>query len=169
MGSRKTCTNVLNVELHHIESALHIGQIIVWWENSYHIFLDVKIVFDTDNMITGLWFIPTEVTVEYEPPEYADLNSFTELNITIGSEEWLLPGTLTIPTVSKLSPVVILVHGSGPNDRDETIGPNKPFKDLAWGLATRGIAVLRYEKRTSEHSEKIVEILELTNSGQNWM
>jgi dienelactone hydrolase len=40
------------------------------------------------------------------------------------------------------------VHGSGPNDRDETIGPNKPFRDLAWGLASRGIAVLRYEKRT---------------------
>lgn len=47
-------------------------------------------------------------------------------------------------------PAVVLVHGSGPNDRDETIGPNKPFKDLAWGLATRGIAVLRYEKRTKQ-------------------
>lgn len=47
-------------------------------------------------------------------------------------------------------PAVTLVHGSGPNDRDETIGPNKPFKDLAWGLATRGIAVLRYEKRTKQ-------------------
>ena len=39
----------------------------------------------------------------------------------------------------------------GPNDRDETIGPNKPFRDLAHGLASRGIAVLRYEKRTKEH------------------
>lgn len=47
-------------------------------------------------------------------------------------------------------PAVVLVHGSGPNDRDESIGPNKPFKDLAWGLATRGVAVLRYEKRTKQ-------------------
>src|SRR5665254_10563 len=43
---------------------------------------------------------------------------------------------------------VVLVQGSGPSDRDETIGPNKPFRDIAWGLASAGIAVLRYDKRT---------------------
>jgi alpha-beta hydrolase superfamily lysophospholipase len=46
----------------------------------------------------------------------------------------------------------VLVHGSGPNDRDETLGPNKPFRDIAEGLATRGIAVLRYDKRTRVHT-----------------
>jgi len=58
-------------------------------------------------------------------------------------------GTLTLPK-NKLSnlPVTVLVHGSGPNDRDETIGPNKPFRDLAWGLAKYGIATYRYDKRT---------------------
>jgi pimeloyl-ACP methyl ester carboxylesterase len=45
-------------------------------------------------------------------------------------------------------PVVVLVHGSGAHDRDETIGPNKPFRDLAQGLAAAGIATLRYDKRT---------------------
>jgi len=50
---------------------------------------------------------------------------------------------------------VILVHGSGPHDRDETIGPNKPFRDLAWGLANRGIAVLRYEKRTHQYGDRM--------------
>jgi dienelactone hydrolase len=50
-----------------------------------------------------------------------------------------------------------LVHGSGPNDRDETVGANKPFRDLAWGLAARGIAVLRYEKRTREYAAKFRE------------
>ena len=50
----------------------------------------------------------------------------------------------------------MLVHGSGPNDRDETILANKPFRDLAWGLASKGIAVLRYEKRTKEHSAKLM-------------
>ena len=50
---------------------------------------------------------------------------------------------------------MVLVHGSGPNDRDETIGPNRPFRDLAWGLASRGIAVLRYEKRTKHHRTKL--------------
>jgi len=48
---------------------------------------------------------------------------------------------------------VVLVQGSGPHDQDETIGPNKPFKDLAWGLASDGIAVLRYNKRTFQHPE----------------
>ncbi|MGH7293760.1 MAG: alpha/beta hydrolase family protein, partial [Polyangiaceae bacterium] len=45
-------------------------------------------------------------------------------------------------------PAVVLVHGSGPEDRDETILGTKVFRDLAWGLASRGIAVLRYDKRT---------------------
>jgi pimeloyl-ACP methyl ester carboxylesterase len=42
----------------------------------------------------------------------------------------------------------VLVQGSGPLDRDSTIGPNRPFRDLAWGLAARGVATLRYAKRT---------------------
>ncbi len=41
-----------------------------------------------------------------------------------------------------------MVHGSGASDRDETVGANKPFRDLAYGLAERGIAVIRYDKRT---------------------
>ncbi len=56
-------------------------------------------------------------------------------------------------------PAVILVHGSGPNDRDETIGGNKPFKDLAWGLASRSIAVLRYEKRTKQYPQEISAVI----------
>jgi dienelactone hydrolase len=63
-----------------------------------------------------------------------------------------LPGTLSIPNGGGRYAAVVLVHGSGPQDADETIGPNKPFKDLAWGLASRKIAVLRYNKRTLEHA-----------------
>jgi Dienelactone hydrolase and related enzymes len=60
------------------------------------------------------------------------------------------PQPSSIPKGEGPFPAVVLVHGSGPHDRDETIGPNKVFKDVAWGLATRGVAVLRYEKRTKE-------------------
>ena len=79
---------------------------------------------------------------------------FTEEPITVGARDWPLPGTLTRPKGVASAPLVILVHGSGPNDRDETIGPNKPFRDLAQGLATRGIAVIRYDKRTLEHKQR---------------
>jgi len=69
----------------------------------------------------------------------------------VGTGQWRLPATLTMPKGEGPFPVVILVHGSGPNDRDETLAASKPFKDLAWGLATRRIAVLRYEKRTRHY------------------
>lgn len=58
-----------------------------------------------------------------------------------------LPGTLTVPAGAGPFPGVVLVHGSGAGDRDETIGGNKTFRDIAWGLAARGIVVLRYDKR----------------------
>ena len=53
-----------------------------------------------------------------------------------------------------------------PNDRDETLGPNKPFRDLAWGLADRGIAVLRYDKRTEVHGGKMGGNKNLTVRGE---
>ena len=70
-----------------------------------------------------------------------------DIEVQIGDRNDL-PGTLTLPRGAGPFPVVVLVHGSGAHDRDETIGANKPFRDIAHGLAERGIAVLRYEKRT---------------------
>ena len=116
-------------------------------------FLDIKLVFDGEKNISGFHFVPTEIEYEYETPEYADPDAFEEVNVTVGIGEWALPGTLTLPKGEGTFPAVVLVHGSGPNDRDESIGPNKPFKDLAWGLASKGIAVLRYEKRNKEYPE----------------
>jgi dienelactone hydrolase len=112
--------------------------------------LDVKVVFDSAGLVAGLFFLPAE----YVPPAYVQPDSFTEQEVTVGSGEWALPGTLAMPKGDGPFPVVVLVHGSGPQDRDETIAPNKPFRDLAWGLASRGIAVLRYEKRTRQYASK---------------
>jgi dienelactone hydrolase len=82
------------------------------------------------------------------PAAYVDLGSFTDTDVTVGSAPWALPGTLSMPNGSGPFPAVVLVAGSGPEDRDATIGPNKPLRDIAWGLASAGIAVLRYDKRT---------------------
>lgn len=81
--------------------------------------------------------------------------NFTEEDTEIGEAPWKLPATLTIPAGTGPHPGVVLIHGSGPNDRDESIGPNKPFLDLAWGLASRGVAVLRYEKRTRQYPREL--------------
>ncbi len=109
--------------------------------------LDAKIVFDAENRVSGLFFVPAG---KYQSPAYVKPSSFDETEVNIGKGLLTLPGTLVIPKGTGPYPVVILVHGSGPHDRDETIGPNKPFRDLAQGLASRGIAVLRYEKRTKQ-------------------
>ena len=94
---------------------------------------------------------------ETPEPAYADKSKFIEKEVTVGAPGWPLPGTLTRPKEGGLAPLVILVHGSGPNDRNETLGPNAPFRDLAHGLATRGIAVLRYDKRTFAQKEKLIK------------
>ena len=59
-----------------------------------------------------------------------------------------LPGLLTLPKGEGPFPAVVLIHGSGSCDMDETLGSQKPFRDLAEGLASRGIAVYRFDKRT---------------------
>lgn len=82
------------------------------------------------------------------PAAYVRPGSFTDSAVTVGSAPWALPGTLSMPNGTGPFPAVVLVQGSGPNDRDETIGPNKPLRDIAWGLASAGIAVLRYDRRT---------------------
>jgi len=114
-------------------------------------YLDMRIVFDENDLIAGLQFVPTQGSDGYKPPKYANYSMFSETNVTIGEKPWEISGTLTMPKGKGDFSIVILVHGSGANDRDETIGPNKPFKDIALGLASQKIAVLRYEKRTKEY------------------
>src|SRR5690554_1224314 len=74
--------------------------------------------------------------------------SHSEREFSVGEGELALPGTLAMPEGEGPFPAVVLVHGSGPQDRDSTIGPNRPLRDIALGLAGRGIATLRYDKRT---------------------
>ena len=66
-----------------------------------------------------------------------------------------LPGTLTVPKGEGPFPAVILLQGSGPSDRDETIGGLKPFRDIAEGLAEQGVAVYRFDKRTYAYGAEL--------------
>ncbi|MFK7822074.1 MAG: alpha/beta hydrolase family protein [Planctomycetaceae bacterium] len=71
------------------------------------------------------------------------------------SDSLTLAGTLTVPKKPGRHPVIILISGSGPQDRDETLMGHKPFLVLADYLSRRGIAVLRYDDRgTAESSGK---------------
>jgi uncharacterized protein len=95
-------------------------------------------------------------------PDYSKPGSFTEREVTIGTDQWKLPGTLTVPAGAGPFPGIVLVHASGPNDRDETVFGTKVFKDLAEGLASRGIAVLRYEKRTRIYASRVQSMPEFS-------
>jgi dienelactone hydrolase len=103
--------------------------------------------------IAGLYFKPmtTKTAASSSPatsPPYANATKFRSEAVTIGDDPWKLPGTLTIPAGNGPFPAVVLLAGSGPHDRDESVGANHVFKDLAEGLSSRGIIVLRYDKRT---------------------
>lgn len=117
-----------------------------------------RIVFDSEYAIAG-FFLDTPLTEGYSPPDYADESLFTESNVSIGHPDWELPAVVTMPKGTGPFPAVVLVHGSGSSDMDVTIGDNKPFKDIAWGLASQGIAVIRYDKRTYVYGEEMAAII----------
>ncbi|HEY6327748.1 MAG TPA: alpha/beta fold hydrolase [Blastocatellia bacterium] len=123
--------------------------------------IDIKLVYTDAKEITGMFFLPAGNTPEYvyKTPDYARPASFTEKEVQVGSGEWVLPGTLTLPVGPGPFPAAVLVHGSGPEDRNESAGPNRPFQDIAWGLASRGIAVLRYDKRNKVYPQKVVPLI----------
>ena len=113
--------------------------------------LALRIVLNAEGQLSGLWLDAVNPSVDDKPPAYVDKNKFREEKVTVSAGRYELPGTLTIPTAAGPHPAVVLVHGSGPHDEDETVGANKPFRDLAWGLGSRGVAVVRYVKRTKQH------------------
>jgi dienelactone hydrolase len=120
--------------------------------------LEFVVPFDAQMRMPGFRARPPVSHEPWAAPSYAHPDAFVERPVTVGSGQWALPGVLAVPRgVAGPFPAVVLVHGSGPQDEDETIGPNKPFKDLAWGLASQRIAVLRYVKRTRRYGKEMKE------------
>jgi dienelactone hydrolase len=118
--------------------------------------LNFIVSWNAAGQIQGTWFRQPAppAAAAYETPAYSKPASFSSRNVAVGDDDWKLPGTLTVPNGKGPFAAVVLVHGSGPHDRDETIGNIRVFRDIAEGLATRGVAVLRYEKRTKVYPQK---------------
>ena len=112
--------------------------------------LDFMVVFDLTGKLAGFFLMPYS-----GPPMPGEPQLTEEIEVRIGEGDRDLPGTIALPEGPGPFPGVVLVHGSGALDRDETIGPNKPFRDLARGLAEHGIASLRYDKRSYARPETL--------------
>lgn len=120
--------------------------------------MTVVLSFDDRGALTGLQLAPASAAAPTEPwiaPSYVDIKAFEERDVTLGSGPLAAEGTLTLPLGQGQYPAVVLLAGSGPSDRDATIKRNKPLKDLASGLATRGIATLRFDKVTHAHRDQV--------------
>lgn len=117
--------------------------------------IDLQFAYNEAQKIMGMYFVPPKSKTAYITPEYAQQNKYYETKIAVKTGTMSLPGALCVPNNIKNPPVVILLAGSGPNDKDESIGPNKALKDLAIGLASNGIATYRYDKRTLTYGKDI--------------
>lgn len=110
------------------------GQVVWAFENAD---LAFSYQFEEDKVV-GL-------NINFVAAEAVTTGSFEEQSVKVGQYE--LDGSLCLPQVSEIPPVVILIQGSGSSDKNETVMSNSPFQDLAYGLAEEGVATLRYDKR----------------------
>lgn len=125
----------------------------------------VLMVFDRAAGLQSLQFAPPEAAeplTAWQPPTYVDPACFTEHEVTVDCAPLATPGTLSLPDSPQPAPAVVLLAGSGPLDRDVTMGRNKVFRDLAWGLASRGVVVLRFDKVTYTHRDTLADISDFT-------
>lgn len=113
--------------------------------------MDVRVVFDQANRLAGL-----SVTPSQSPEAYGERPQTPAPPFPYVSKEVLYPnaaggieigGTLTLPEGPGPHPVVLMITGSGPQDRDETLFGHKPFLVIADHLSRKGIAVLRVDDR----------------------
>lgn len=120
--------------------------------------LSVRIAVDAHGLISVLHLQPAGrsppvPSTSATSPATGEPPGVRQVSVGLGSPP--LKGTLTLPAGKGPFPAGVLVSGSGPGDQDETVGPNKPFLDIALGLAARGIASVRYDKRTRDHPRSL--------------
>lgn len=127
--------------------------------------LDMKVACDANMAIAGLRFLPGKAPPGSAPTSVRRIVSGAwgiSKPTQVASPLGPLPATLTLPYGKGPFAAVLLIGGSGAHDRDESIGPNKPFRDIARGLAAHGIASLRYDKRTFAYAARMSADRDLT-------
>ncbi|RLJ34466.1 hypothetical protein CLU97_3980 [Chryseobacterium sp. 7] len=146
----KSITEQLQEQLGGLKNILevnHEGNTYYYYSEFEKTKLDVQLTFSDSNKLMGFFLIPHKT---FEKPD-------EKTTLKIKSDAIELNGTLLIPPSNDKKRLVVFVHGSGANDRDETIGENKPFKDIAEYLLANGIASYRYDKRTYTYPEAFNE------------
>lgn len=101
----------------------------------------------------------------YVAPDYVDVSKFLDKKFHTINGMYDLAGILSVPNREEKSPLIIILPEAGPTDKDGSYGENKPYKDLAWGLATNGNAVYRYEKRSNDYG---MFMLKAKNAYENY-
>lgn len=115
----------------------------------------LKVTFDKTGLIAGLFIVPGQIP--YSPPAWLNPEKIKEVKIDFGEPQFPNSGKLSMPASGEPFACVIIVPGSGGIDKDCSIGPNKIYKDIAWGLASKGIASFRYDKRTHDFLGQLVK------------
>lgn len=120
--------------------------------------LDIQYTYDANGKIAGMWMAYAAKSLTAQSTD-----DYVELLVSVGTDR-PLEGILTLPRYIQKPPVVLMIAGSGPQDANETVGAsgNKPFADIAHGLAQQGVATLRYNKRTSQYPNEPDHLLDLT-------
>lgn len=118
--------------------------------------IDIHFSFNKQGKISGIYVDSSASNHKISPRLPNDQE------LVIGMEPWHLSASLTLPEGNGPFPAVILLQDFGPSDRNEQIGPNLPFYDLASQLSQQGIAVLRYDKRTYTYADELLDADDLT-------
>lgn len=111
------------------------------------------LVYSSEGYIVGLYLSAGgDITA---PP-----SGIVEKDIIVGEgTDYPLKGKITYKEgLTGKNPAVVLVHGSGPNDMNESVGNTSTFSDIAYGLAKQGIVVIRYDKRTYAYGGKMSQL-----------